>query len=231
MFLFFAYKFDEKSAFLDQKETIHCKNVLRKKVGEKIYITDFKGKIFSAVIASFNKKETQLSELNLYTSENPPTFNIHLAIAPTKNISRIEWLIEKLTEIGIQEISFIKCKNSERKNINIERLNKIIYTAAKQSLKTYLPKLNELLEFNKFISQEFSAEKLIAHCHDAQKTNLKENLKEQQDILMLIGPEGDFDIAEIEAALDKGFKAVSLGNERLRTETAALTACILSKYS
>lgn len=231
MFLFFAYNFDGSTAFLDQNETIHCKNVLRKKVGEKIYITDFKGKIFRAVINSFHKKETQLSELKLYASENPPRFKIHVAIAPTKNISRIEWLIEKLTEIGIQEISFIKCKNSERKNIKIERLNKIVCAAAKQSLKTYLPDLNELCEFNKFIHQEYSAEKYIAHCHDAEKTNFNAYLNKQQDILIMIGPEGDFDLNEIESALDKGFKAISLGKERLRTETAALTACILAKYS
>ena len=148
---------------------------------------------------------------------------MHIAIAPTKNMDRFEWFLEKATEIGIDEITPIICSRSERKVIKTERCNRILLSAMKQSLKFHVPKLNEAISLNDFIKQDFEGTKYIAHCEEGNKTELKEKKKEKRT-LMLIGPEGDFSPTEIEMVLQYQFKAVSLGTSRLRTETAGIIA-------
>jgi 16S rRNA (uracil1498-N3)-methyltransferase len=152
-------------------------------------------------------------------------FHLHLAVAPTKMNDRFEWFLEKATEIGIQEITPVFCERSERKVINLERFEKIILSAMKQSNETYLPKLNQAVSFKDFIKQKKEGLQLIAHCEETDKRSLKEILKPNEDITMLIGPEGDFSEKEIALALENNFNPVTLGNTRLRTETAAIVAC------
>ncbi|MDL2211198.1 RNA methyltransferase, partial [Bacteroides sp. OttesenSCG-928-M17] len=154
---------------------------------------------------------------------------LHIAMAPTKNMDRNEWFAEKATEMGIDEITFLDCRFSERKNIKTDRIEKITVSAMKQSLKARLPKLNEMIAFDKFIAQEFSGQKFIAHCYEGEKQELKSVLLPEEAVI-LIGPEGDFSPEEVEKALAKGFIPISLGKSRLRTETAALSACFTFSY-
>ena len=159
-------------------------------------------------------------------SPNPWNCTLHIAIAPTKNIDRIEWFAEKCTEIGIDAITLLHCRYSERKEVKNERIEKIIISAAKQSLKATLPALSGITDFKKFITQPFDGDKYIAHCYDQEnKILLKNACKPGTNTLVLIGPEGDFSTEEVEAAIAGGFIPVSLGNSRLRTETAGVVAC------
>ena len=151
--------------------------------------------------------------------------HLHIAMAPTKNMDRTEWFAEKATEIGFDELTFLNCRFSERKVIKTERIEKILISAVKQSLKATLPILNEMIDFNKFMNKDFKGQKFIAHCYEGEKPLLKDVLHKGEDALVLIGPEGDFSPEEVEKAIAKGFTPVSLGKSRLRTETAALVAC------
>ena len=153
------------------------------------------------------------------------SYNLHIAIAPTKMNDRMEWFLEKATEIGIDEITPIFCDNSERKVIKKERFEKIIQSAMKQSLQMQLPKLNEAISYKEFINQDFNGQLFIAHCEEQEKKQLQTQIKPKGNYTILIGPEGDFSTNEIKLALSKGFAPVALGNTRLRTETAGITAC------
>ncbi len=208
----------------DKIESKHIVKVLRKKEGDILVISNGKGMLFSAKILFANEKKCTVEIIKSELKENPRNYYLHIAIAPTKNNDRLEWFLEKATEIGIDEITPILCKHSERKVIKQERLNKVIISAMKQSLKFRLPKLNELTPFNNFINQDFEGDLCIAHCEDTDKKTLKNILKPQQKITILIGPEGDFSNKEIEMALQQNFIPVSLGKSRLRTETAGIVA-------
>ena len=153
------------------------------------------------------------------------SYNVHLAVAPTKMNDRYEWFLEKATEIGIDTITPILCDHSERKIIKHERFEKILHSATKQSLQTYLPKLNSSVSFKDFLKQEFSGQQFIAHCEESDRKSLKQVLQASEDVTILIGPEGDFSVKEIEMALQHNFIPVTLGETRLRTETAAIAAC------
>lgn len=209
---------------LPEEEAGHCLRVLRLGVGDEIMLTDGKGKFYKAEINAATGKRCSVRIVE--TIEQEPLWNghIHLAMAPTKNMDRIEWFAEKATEIGIDELSFLNCRYSERRNLKIERIEKIVVSAIKQSLKARKPIVNELTEFNKFIDKDFGGRKFIAHCHEGEKPYLMDVLKEGEDAVVLIGPEGDFSEEEVMLAKDNGFEAISLGKSRLRTETAALTA-------
>jgi 16S rRNA (uracil1498-N3)-methyltransferase len=211
--------------FLNEEESKHAVRVLRLEVGAEVQLIDGRGGLYTAQIKDAHPKRTILQITNVVTGFSKRNHYLHIAIAPTKNLDRLEWFLEKATEIGIDEISLIICQRSERKEAKTERLNKIITAAIKQSLKAYHPVLNEVIAFNKFISQPFDGQKFIAHCEDSEKINLKDELQKQGRYLVLIGPEGDFSPAEINTALDNGYKALTLGDSRLRTETAALEAC------
>jgi 16S rRNA (uracil1498-N3)-methyltransferase len=188
-------------------------------------LIDGKGGLYTAKIFDAHPKRTLLQIISVTQNFHKRNHYLHIAIAPTKNIERIEWFLEKATEIGIDEISFIICKRSERKDIKIERLNKVVTAAVKQSLKAYHPLLNGTESLKDFLNLPFDGQKFIAHCEKTSKTTIAAELKPEGRYLVLIGPEGDFAPDEIEEALQNGFKAITLGESRLRTETAALDAC------
>ena len=211
--------------FLSEEESKHCTRVLRLENGHQVQLIDGKGGLYNATITDAHPKRTVLQINSVITAFNKRNHYLHIAIAPTKNIERMEWFLEKATEIGIDEISFIICQRSERKDVKIERLNKIITSAIKQSIKAYHPVLNRPISFNQLLAKPFEGQKFIAHCENSDKVNLRDELIPNGKYLILIGPEGDFTTNEIADALQNGFKAITLGESRLRTETAALEAC------
>ncbi len=205
-------------------ESKHIVRVLRLKKNEQLYLTDTKGFFYKAVIIDDNPKAC-IVEIIDKEQQVKHDYYLHLALAPTKSIDRFEWLIEKATEIGIDEITPIITHYSERKSIKHDRTQRVIEAAMKQSYKAYLPQLNPTIDFKSFIEQEHQEEKqLITHCYDMPKKSLYENVKEKESVLILIGPEGDFSSEEVEMALNKGMLPSSLGDYRLRTETAGVVA-------
>lgn len=215
---------------LNEEESRHCSKVLRLTIGDEIYLIDGKGGFYKAKIIEVNKKHVQLQVVEKQEQFGKRNHHLHIAIAPTKNIDRLEWFLEKATEIGIDEVTPIICDRSERKIIKEERLEKVITSAVKQSLTAYHPKLNEAISFNDFMKKDNSAHKMIAHCMDGEKVFINQQIAIHQSYLILIGPEGDFTPSELEIALQNGYKPVTLGNTRLRTETAALAACFEANY-
>jgi len=208
----------------DKEESKHIVKVLRKSVGDVLHITNGLGWIFDAEIINADIKKCQANISN--AKQHPKRdYKLHIAVAPTKMNDRFEWFLEKATEIGIDTITPILCDHSERKVIKLDRFEKILQSAMKQSLQCYLPTINELTPFNNFVNQDFEGQKYIAHCEDSDRKSLKNQLKPDQDIVILIGPEGDFSVKEIETALQHNYIPVTLGNTRLRTETAAIAAC------
>lgn len=216
----------------DKIESRHIVKVLRKKEGDTLFITNGKGKLFTAEVLFANDKKCSVQIINTEEKKKPWSYYLHIAIAPTKNNDRLEWFLEKATEIGIDEITPIICKHSERKVVKEERLEKVIVSAMKQSLKFHVPKLNTTTSFSDFMQQNFEGDLFIAHCEETDKKSLKSELtstplndqNSQQKITILIGPEGDFSTKEIEIALSNNFIPVSLGESRLRTETAGVVA-------
>jgi len=225
MYLFYTPDLNPVDCFLNEEESRHCAKVLRLQKDDLIEVVDGKGCFYHAKISVPDPKKTRFVILESQPEFYKRNHYLHIAVAPTKNIERLEWFIEKATEIGIDEITPILCQHSERKIINHERLNKVITSAMKQSLKAYHPKLNQLVNFSFLVKAEEKAQKWIAHCEDTKKVSIKEALLPQKKYLVLIGPEGDFSPQEINLALENGFEAITLGSSRLRTETAALEAC------
>lgn len=224
MHLFYAPEIASK-AELPEEEAQHCLRVLRLTTGDEIQITDGKGYFYRADITAATNKRCLVTIRETLFQEPLWNGRLHIAMAPTKNMDRNEWFAEKATEIGVDELTFLNCQCSERRVLKSERMEKILVSAMKQSLKARLPKLNPLIPFDRFMEQEFTGQKFIAHCHAGEKPELKNLLNSQEDALVLIGPEGDFSEAEVKRAIEKGFTAISLGKSRLRTETAALVAC------
>lgn len=216
---------------LPEEEAAHAVRVLRLQAGDEVTLTDGKGNFYRAEITTATNKRCLVQILETLPQETLWNRHLHLAMAPTKNMDRTEWFAEKATEIGFDELTFLNCRYSERRVIKTERILKILVSAMKQSLKARLPKLNEMTDFNQFISQPFLGQKFIAHCYEGEKRTLQEVLDPEQDALVLIGPEGDFSEEEVQKALQNGFQPISLGRSRLRTETAALVAChIMNLY-
>jgi 16S rRNA (uracil1498-N3)-methyltransferase len=222
MQLFFTNN-TENEFTLSSEESKHICKVLRKKDGDTLNFTDGKGNLLIAKIMTADSRKTRVSIVEKQQKEKQHNYYLHIAIAPTKNMDRFEWFLEKACEIGIDEITPIICSRSERKVLKTERCNRILLSAMKQSLKFHLPKLNEAITLKDFLKQDFEGAKYIAHCEEENKTELRKERKEQRT-LILIGPEGDFSPNEIEMALQNQFKAVSLGKTRLRTETAGIVA-------
>lgn len=236
MQIFYATDIFNETIKLNTEESRHCTKVLRKKIGDKISVIDGKGNFYDTTITDNSFSECILSINSVINEYEKLGYNLHIAVAPTKNTDRIEWFVEKATEIGISTISFIKCEHSERINLKLDRLEKVAVSAMKQSLKAYKPTLNEVISFEKFISSKLNTDKLfIAHCENGfDKQELKKLLEGSlgKEIVIMIGPEGDFSKKEIETALKHGFKSISLGDSRLRTETAALySTAIVSLFS
>lgn len=226
MKLFFG-EFNQDSAILNEDESHHFAKVLRGNEGDKISVTDGKGNLAEVEITSISKKVVEGKILNLREEFEKKNYYLHVAIAPTKTMERLEFFLEKATEIGIDEITFLQTFHSERKNIKLERIEKIVQAATKQSLKAYLPKLNDLTKFADFIKADLNDySKFIAHCYSSvDRIPLKNKLDNNPTkLLVLIGPEGDFSKEEIIVAQEYGFEGISLGQQRFRTETAALQA-------
>lgn len=227
----FIGNIEGNSAEINGDESHHFTKVLRGKVGQEIQITDGKGKMGKGIVSQINSKSVEIDLNEVIENHEKRPYKIHIAIAPTKSMERMEFFMEKATEIGIDKISFLKTFHSERKNINLDRCRKILVSAVKQSLKVYVPQLNDLVKFNDFVKENHPENKLIAHCdEDFTRLNFKEFIQPQKDYLILIGPEGDFSKEEIELALQNGFTGISLGNQRLRTETAALNAIFAANW-
>lgn len=210
---------------LDEPESKHAVRVLRLGVGSELGLVDGRGTRYRARIADPHPKRTVL-EIVEALAEPPRGYHVHIAIAPTKNIERTEWFLEKATEIGVDEVTLLVCDRSERKEAKLDRLHKIAVSAMKQSLKAQLPTLNPTMKYSHFVRQAHEGPKCIAHCADGAKQYLSDSVGKGDRVLVLIGPEGDFSETEIELALEQGFVPTSLGDSRLRTETAALAACM-----
>jgi len=208
----------------DKTESRHIVKVLRKKDQDILHITNGKNELFTVKIILANDKRCLVKILNSETKPTPWNYYLHVAIAPTKNNDRLDWFLEKATEIGIDEITPIICSNSERTILKTDRLEKIALAAMKQSLKFALPKINEPLKFSEFINQNFKGDLFIAHCEEQDRKSFAKEVKSKHNITILIGPEGDFSTQEIEKALAKKFIPVTLGESRLRTETAGVVA-------
>lgn len=221
---FYSTQIYDKFLILPEDEAHHALKVLRKKRGDKIIVVDGNGGLYEALFENENVQNCNLKIIN-NQEDGRPTHNIHIGISPPKSHDRLEWFIEKSIEIGIQEISFILTQNSERKNIKFNRILKCAISSMKQSLKTYLPKINDMVSAKEFIVNCSNHEKYIAFLSENLNQHLLKSASAQNDYCILIGPEGDFSSSEIERSQKFGFKPVSLGENRLRTETAGVTAC------
>jgi 16S rRNA (uracil1498-N3)-methyltransferase len=231
MHIFYTPDITQNTYTLNEEESKHCVRVLRLAVGSIVNLVDGRGGFYTAEITSDNQKKVSLSILKVETEFHKRNHYLHIAVAPTKNIDRMEWFLEKATELGIDEITPIITDRSERRVVKEDRLNKVITSAVKQSIKAYHPKLNDAVSFDTFLKEAFEGEKLIAHCIDnGEKQYISSLVTPHQKYLILIGPEGDFTPDEVNLALNKGFKALTLGDNRLRTETAALSVCFEINY-
>ena len=214
-----------QTGLLTAEESWHCAKVLRKKAGEFIHLIDGKGNFYEGTLELVSEKQCKVVITKGPTPQPKRNYYLHLAIAPTKQMDRIEWMIEKCVEIGIDEISFITCKNSERVVVKTERIAKIVESAVKQSLQAFLPKTNELRTFKDLVTNSNAEQKLIAHCYEMPKQEIKQIKFRNISTLVMIGPEGDFTSDEVEFSKQNNFEAISLGTNRLRSETAGLYVC------
>lgn len=225
MNLFFSAEIDKNFITLSEDESKHVVKVLRAEQGDIIFVTDGNGRLFKTCIADSKSKKCVLQIVEELPAHPKPAYQLHIAIAPTKNHNRMEWFVEKVTEIGISEITPVICHNSERKSVHIERLERLLISAMKQSVRLILPKLNAVATFENFVAAKYESDKFIALCMNEEKKLLQHIYKPGNNALIIIGPEGDFNNEEISKAKANGFIPVSLGASRYRTETAALMAC------
>ncbi|MDR1524695.1 MAG: 16S rRNA (uracil(1498)-N(3))-methyltransferase [Tannerella sp.] len=213
---------------LPEDESLHCARVLRLKTGDRITLTDGKGFLYEAILVDAHPGHCRIDITGKLKQKLPWNFDVHIAVSPAKNMDRMEWFVEKATEIGINRITCLRCRYSERREIKLQRLNRIAVSAMKQSQKTTLPEISEITDFQNFIAHntaDTGGYKMIGHCAGSEKKLIKDIYKPGKNALILIGPEGDFSKEEIDAAISAGFYPVSLGESRLRSETAALAAC------
>lgn len=226
MVLFYSIKIENNLAYFDDAEARHIQNSLRKGVGDEIYFIDGLGTLYKGQVVEQSKKKVIAEIIEAHETEKKRVANIHMAIAPTKNIDRIEWFIEKSIEIGIDKISFIQCAHSERKVVKMDRIERIVHAACKQSLNPYFPELEALQPFKQFVSNQETSNKLIAVV-GPDYTHINEVSLMNDDVCCLIGPEGGFRDEEIAYASENGFTGITLGNRRLRTETAGIVTTTL----
>lgn len=224
MNLFYTNDIQDNIGSFKEEEARHCIQVLRKQIGDPIQFVDGQGNWYKGVISSSSKKTFQVTIESQSLLSNHRANHLHIAIAPTKNISRLEWFLEKATEIGIDEITLILSFHSERKRVRLDRLEKVVLAAMKQSLKAHLPIVNDLTKYKDFVKMEFSGDKFIAYV-DEKNQQLKDTMHQGNNVLILIGPEGGFSKEEVELATENNFEKVSLGTSRFRTETAGVVAC------
>jgi 16S rRNA (uracil1498-N3)-methyltransferase len=226
MHVFFQPHISDDMVWLDSEESRHCVRVLRMRTGQEVLISDGAGHGYPAILAEANPKTCVLKITGHPLHEPARSPRLHMAVAPTKNIDRFEWFLEKATECGVDEITPVICENSERTTIKPERLEKILVAAMKQSQRLWLPVLNPAIPLKQWFQKPLPGKRMIAHCAPGEKNTLQSCLSPAEDALLLVGPEGDFSPDEIHAAMDHGFQAITLGRHRLRTETAAIALCI-----
>ena len=230
MQLFYAPDITLPRYTLNEEESKHCIRVLRMRLDDELHITDGKGNLYRCKVVDDNVKRCTVEVVHTTQNYEPLPYKLTMAVAPTTNFDRFEWFLEKATEVGIYEVFPLECDHSERRQIKIDREEKVITSAVKQSLKAYHPTLHTMTSFKEVVTMPFEGDKFIAHCNDAlgEREYLGKLVKKEGNTQILMGPEGDFSQEEITFALDNGFKAISLGKERLRTETAALVATVIT---
>ena len=225
----------QKSNELPEEEAQHCTRVLRLGIGDEITLTDGKGNFYKAEITVATNKRCFVTIKETIFQEPLWPCHLHIAMAPTKMMDRVEWLVEKATEIGFDEMSFLNCKFSERKSMRTVRLDKIAVAAVKQSRKPWKPQLNSFINFKEFVSQPREGRKYIAHCYEEiERIDLfsdLHNMPKDEKVTILVGPEGDFSFDEVQLAISKGYQSITLGNSRLRTETAGLLAVTMAQLA
>ena len=222
---FYSTQIYNDSIILPEDEALHALKVLRKKKGDQVTVVDGKGNLYYTSIDTENIKDCRLSIISEEQDYDLPNYYIHIGIAPPKSHDRVEWFVEKSIEIGVQEISFILTDNSERNNVKLNRISKRAVSAIKQSLKAYLPQINDIVPIKDFMKICGNSEKYIAHLNEDENNHLINSKTIGNDYCILVGPEGDFSSSEINESAENGFKPVSLGNNRLRTETAGIASC------
>jgi 16S rRNA (uracil1498-N3)-methyltransferase len=225
MQLFYAPELQGDRYFLDQQESKHCIKVLRMQTGDTILLTDGAGGLYTAKLENEDPRRCEVSIIKSQKGYGKRDYHLHIAIAPTKNIGRLEWFLEKATEIGIDEITPLICQRSERKVVKPDRLVKVITSALKQSLKAYHPVLNKQTSFESFLNDKHEGDKYMAYVEEGDHPALQSLYEPERNVTILIGPEGDFSPEEVVQARKNGYKTVSLGKSRLRTETAGIVAC------
>jgi 16S rRNA (uracil1498-N3)-methyltransferase len=225
MHVFYTPNINQITYELSEEESKHCIKVLRLEAGDEITMIDGIGGLYYGIIDEPNPKKCIIRVIEKIEQYGRRNFSVHIAMAPTKQIERFEWFLEKAVEIGIDEITPVISQHSERKTVNLERLDKIILSAMKQSIKAYVPKLNPAIDFDKFVTRSHSGSLLIAHCINTPKPSLKSKINATPNYTVLIGPEGDFSAEEVDLAKKYGYSDVHLGRSRLRTETAGIVAC------
>lgn len=222
--LFYTREPVSEIILLNEEEARHLVKVLRYEVGDRIHLTDGKGKLVTAVLTDTRYTHCTANVVEIEEAYGQRPYRLHIGIAPTKNTDRLEWFLEKATEFGIDEITPIICRYSERKELRTDRLQKILLSAMKQSFQTYLPTLNEPVPFDRIVSNG-SEQKFICHLEENHSVSLKNACRPGGNHLVLVGPEGDFDGQELKTAVSNGFRRVALGPTRLRTETAGVAVC------
>ena len=225
MHLFYTPDIKGASYCLSPEESKHCVRVLRLREGDEISLIDGRGGFYTGVISRAEARGCEVKITGKTEEYGKRKFRLHVAVAPTKNIDRMEWMLEKCTEIGTDEFTMIDSAHSERKVVKEERLEKVIVSAVKQSLKAYVPQLHPVMDFRRFVNSRKEVQKFIAHCNPGEKKHLGDVYVPGSDAVILIGPEGDFSEEEVKWAEDAGFLPVTLGESRLRTETAGVVAC------
>jgi 16S rRNA (uracil1498-N3)-methyltransferase len=226
MQIFYFSGITGNSCVLDEKESKHCIRVLRMTEGSPVKVIDGTGNLYEGAISRADQKKCEITFYNVIRDFEKRNYRLHIAISPLKNPDRFEWFVEKSVEIGIDEITPLICKNTEKQRIKPDRINGIIISAMKQSLKAGITVLNEVVAFNDLLKKDFQGKKLIGHCNSVgERVKIDHEYEKGDDALILIGPEGDFDENEINGAIAAGFKPVHLGKSRLRTETAGIAAC------
>jgi 16S rRNA (uracil1498-N3)-methyltransferase len=223
--IFYTPDIEGTECVLSDEESGHAVKVLRLKKGDTVTLVDGKGGWYDAIVTSPHPKHCEVTVSNTIHEYEKLPYRLHIAISPTKNMDRFEWFVEKSVEIGIDEITPILCEHSERKHVNMSRLQKIAIAAMKQSKKAYLPVIHEPTPFSRLIETPVHGKKSIAYCGNGDKYALKEIYGNNEDIIIVIGPEGDFSPGEVAMALKNSYHCITLGKSRLRTETAGVVAC------
>ncbi len=225
MHVFYSNNIQLNNAILSEEESLHLSKVLRLKEGVTVLLLDGKGGMFEGEVILVHQKNSSIGNLRKLKDSNNRPYRLHVAIAPTKMMERFEWFLEKATEIGIDEITPIISKRTERNHVKMQRVEKIVLSAMKQSMNAQLPVLNDSILFGDFIKKDISGSRYIAHCIPSEKPYLSYQARNHNQITVLVGPEGDFTQEEVDAALKLGYTAISLGESRLRAETAGIIVC------